>query len=46
MKKEGLVFNYLYSLIEGDEVEVYLFVGDFVFCEIDFFVVLILVGVG
>lgn len=46
VKKEGLVSNYLHSLAEGDEVEVYPPAGDFVLREIDFPVVLISAGVG
>ncbi|WP_281547302.1 NO-inducible flavohemoprotein [Pseudoalteromonas sp. PAR1] len=46
VKKEGLVSNYLHSLTEGDEVEVYPPAGDFVLREIDFPVVLISAGVG
>ena len=46
VKKEGLVSNYLHSLAEGDEVEIYPPAGDFVLREIDFPVVLISAGVG
>ncbi|MCF2920081.1 NO-inducible flavohemoprotein [Pseudoalteromonas sp. APAL1] len=46
VKKEGLVSNYLHSLTEGDEVEIYPPAGDFVLREIDFPVVLISAGVG
>lgn len=46
VKKEGLVSNYLHSLTEGDEVEIYPPAGDFVLREIDSPVVLISAGVG
>lgn len=46
VKKEGLVSNYLHSLSEGDEVEIYPPAGDFVLREIDSPIVLISAGVG
>ena len=46
VKEEGLVSNYLHSLTEGDEVEIYPPAGDFVLREIDSPVVLISAGVG
>lgn len=43
----GLVFYYLYNNVKvGDSVKFYVFVGDFFYVECEWFVVLILVGVG
>lgn len=43
----GWVFNYLYDwVVEGDELDLFLLVGDFVLCDSDKLLVLIIVGVG